>query len=46
MLGFGLCPLYGILRALKNTAFQKLDLLPSSLQRIGDTYSVVSVRKI
>jgi hypothetical protein len=36
-----LCPSSGIL---KNTAFRKLDLFPSSGEGVGDTYSVGSVR--
>jgi hypothetical protein len=30
---------------LKNTTFRKLDLIPSSGEEVGDTYSVGSVRK-
>jgi hypothetical protein len=39
---FGLCPPSGIL---KNTTFRKLVLLPSSGERMRDTYSVGSVRE-
>jgi hypothetical protein len=38
----GLCPLSGIL---KNTTFRKLDLFPSSIEGVGESYSVGSVRK-
>jgi hypothetical protein len=38
----GLCPLPGIL---KNTAFWKLDLFPSSDEGVGDTYSVAYATK-
>jgi hypothetical protein len=30
---------------MKNTMFQKLDLLPSSVKEAEDTYSVGSIRK-
>jgi hypothetical protein len=38
--GFGLCPSSSILVTLENTTFRKLDLLPSSGEGVGDTYSV------
>jgi hypothetical protein len=31
---FGLCPLSGILKDIKKTVFQKLDLLPSSVSEM------------
>jgi hypothetical protein len=31
---------------LKNTRLRKLNLFPSSVKRVGSTYSVVSVRKL
>jgi hypothetical protein len=40
--GFGLCPSSGIL---KNIAFWKPIVFPSSGEDVGDTYSVESVRK-
>jgi hypothetical protein len=40
---FWLCLSSGIL---KNTAFRKLDLFPSSGERVRDSYSVGSVRDI
>jgi hypothetical protein len=38
---FGLCPSSGILKS----KFWKLDLFPSSGERVGDTYFVGSIRK-
>jgi hypothetical protein len=38
----GLCPSSGVV---KNTAFRKLDLFPSSGEVVGDTYPVDCVRK-
>jgi hypothetical protein len=37
----GICPSSGIL---KKTVFQKLDLLPSSGERMGATYLVGTIR--
>jgi hypothetical protein len=40
---FGLYPSSGILKTLENTTFRKMDLFPSSGEKMGDTYSVESV---
>jgi hypothetical protein len=40
---FGLCPSFVILI---NTTIRKLDLFPSSGEKVGDTYSVGFVGKI
>lgn len=38
---FGICPWSGIL---KKTVFRGLDLLPSSRERMGATYSAGTIR--
>jgi hypothetical protein len=42
---FGLCPLSGIVRMLKNITFLKLDLISSSGEGVGDTSPVGFIRK-